>query len=128
MQVIANNLANVIPLGLNEIVLISVLVLSNRKKCGFSDRDNTSLTSPLAVGTGVKVVSTQKLFTKADLLVPITHLISQLMDLASFKHCYGWPSWLYTLRHHVQKPDGLLTTPSGYVMRSDPNPERCNKH
>ena len=32
------------------------------------DADNTALTPPLAVGTGVKVVSTQKLFTQGGLV------------------------------------------------------------
>ena len=38
------------------------------KNAGSQTADNTALTSPLAVGTGVKVVSTQKLFTQGGLV------------------------------------------------------------
>ena len=69
MQVIANNLANVNTTGFKrDRANFESTFLSNCKKCRVADCDNTALTSPLAVGTGVKVVSTQKLFTQGGLV------------------------------------------------------------
>ena len=46
--------------------------------------DNTALTSPLAVGTGVKVVSTQKLFTQGGLVSTDNSLdlLSMVLDFS----------------------------------------------
>ena len=69
MQVIANNLANVNTTGFKrDRANFESLFYQIVKNAGSQTGDNTSLTSPLAVGTGVKVVSTQKLFTQGGLV------------------------------------------------------------
>ena len=69
MQVIANNLANVNTTGFKrDRANFESLFYQIVKNAGSQTADNTALTSPLAVGTGVKVVSTQKLFTQGGLV------------------------------------------------------------
>ena len=69
MQVIANNLANVNTTGFKrDRANFETLMYQVVKEAGAQTADNTALTSPLAVGTGVKVVSTQKLFTQGGLV------------------------------------------------------------
>ena len=69
MQVIANNLANVNTTGFKrDRANFETLFYQVIKEAGAQTADDTSLTSPLAVGTGVKVVSTQKLFTQGGLV------------------------------------------------------------
>ena len=68
MQVIANNLANVNTTGFKrDRANFESLFYQVVKNAGAQTADNAALTSPLAVGTGVKVVSTQKLLS-ADYL------------------------------------------------------------
>ena len=69
MQVIANNLANVNTTGFKrDRANFESLFYQIVKTAGAQTADDTALTSPLAVGTGVKVVSTQKLFTQGGLV------------------------------------------------------------
>ena len=69
MQVIANNLANVNTTGFKrDRANFETLFYQVVKQAGAQTADDTALTSPLAVGTGVKVVSTQKLFTQGGLV------------------------------------------------------------
>ncbi|NBO21486.1 MAG: flagellar hook-basal body complex protein, partial [Rhodobacteraceae bacterium] len=68
MQVIANNLANVNTTGFKrDRANFETLLYQTVRQAGEQTSDQTKLTSPLAVGTGVRVVNTEKLYTQGSL-------------------------------------------------------------
>ena len=119
MQVIANNLANVNTTGFKrDRANFETLFYQVIKEAGAQTADDTSLTSPLAVGTGVKVVSTQKLFTRVALWLRIIRLILQSMVKAFSKRYCQMVGLVYTRDGAFSRnAEGLLTTASGYVVQ-----------
>ena len=119
MQVIANNLANVNTTGFKrDRANFESLFYQIVKNAGSQTGDNTSLTSPLAVGTGVKVVSTQKLFTQGG-LVSTDNSLDLAIDGSGFFQALLPDGRVGYTRSGImsRNADGLLTTPSGYVMQ-----------
>jgi flagellar basal-body rod protein FlgG len=118
MGVIANNLANVSTTGFKRSrPVFEDLLYQNVRQAGASSSQNTQLPSGLALGTGVRAVATERLFTQGNLLQT-----SNSLDLAV--HGRGF--------FPVQKPDGTIAytrdgsfqidaqgqivTASGYVL------------
>ena len=105
MQVIANNLANVNTTGFKrDRVNFESLLYQVSKTAGAETADGTSLTSSSSVGTGVKIVSTQKLYTQGSLIST-----ENAMDVAVrwrwvFPGSFArWPHWLHTKRFVLAK-------------------------
>ena len=119
MQVIANNLANVNTTGFKrDRANFESLFYQIVKNAGSQTADNTALTSPLAVGTGVKVVSTQKLFTQGGLVSTDNSLDLAIDGAGFFKLCCLMEEWVIQEREFFQEmQEGLLTTSSGYVVQ-----------
>jgi flagellar basal-body rod protein FlgG len=118
MGVISNNLANVSTTGFKRgRPVFEDLLYQNVRQAGASSSQNTQLPSGLALGTGVRTVATEKLFTQGNLLQT-----NNPLDLAV--HGRGF--------FQIQKPDGTLAytrdgsfqidaqgqivTASGYVL------------
>ena len=119
MQVIANNLANVNTTGFKrDRANFESLFYQIVKNAGSQTADNTALTSPLAVGTGVKVVSTQKLFTQGG-LVSTDNSLDLAIDGSGFFQALLPDGRVGYTRAGVlsRNAEGLLTTSSGYVVQ-----------
>ena len=119
MQVIANNLANVNTTGFKmDRANFESLFYQIVKNAGAQTADNTALTSPLAVGTGVKVVSTQKLFTQGGLTATDNALDLAIDGKGFFQALLPDGRVGYTRSGILSRnADGLLTTTSGYVVQ-----------
>ena len=119
MQVIANNLANVNTTGFKrDRANFESLFYQVVKNAGSQTADNAALTSPLAVGTGVKVVSTQKLFTQGG-LVSTDNSLDLAIDGSGFFQALLPDGRVGYTRAGVlsRNAEGLLTTSSGYIMQ-----------
>ena len=119
MQVIANNLANVNTTGFKrDRANFESLFYQVVKNAGAQTADNAALTSPLAVGTGVKVVSTQKLFTQGG-LVSTDNSLDLAIDGSGFFQALLPDGRVGYTRAGVlsRNAEGLLTTSSGYIMQ-----------
>ncbi len=69
MQVIANNLANVNTTGFKkDRANFESLLYQIRRNSGEQTSAETNLSSAFAVGTGTRVLNTQKLFTQGSLI------------------------------------------------------------
>jgi flagellar basal-body rod protein FlgG len=119
MQVIANNLANVNTTGFKrDRANFETLFYQVIKEAGAQTADDTSLTSPLAVGTGVKVVSTQKLFTQGGLVATDNSLDLAIDGEGFFQALLPDGRVGYTRDGAFSRnAEGLLTTASGYVVQ-----------
>ena len=119
MQVIANNLANVNTTGFKrDRANFETLMYQVVKEAGAQTADDTALTSPLAVGTGVKVVSTQKLFTQGGLVSTDNSLDLAIDGSGFFQALLPDGRVGYTRAGAFSRnSEGLLTTTSGYVVQ-----------
>jgi flagellar basal-body rod protein FlgG len=119
MQVIANNLANVNTTGFKrDRANFETLMYQVVKEAGAQTADDTALTSPLAVGTGVKVVSTQKLFTQGGLVSTDNSLDVAIDGSGFFQALLPDGRVGYTRAGAFSRnSEGLLTTTSGYVVQ-----------
>ena len=87
MQVIANNLSNVNTTGFKrDRANFETLLYQVIRNSGDQTSAETNLSSAFAVGTGTRIVNSDKLFSQVILLVLIMHLISLLMvvDFSKF--------------------------------------------
>ena len=119
MQVIANNLANVNTTGFKrDRANFESLFYQIVKTAGAQTADDTALTSPLAVGTGVKVVSTQKLFTQGGLVSTDNSLDLAIDGQGFFQALLPDGRVGYTRSGILSRnAEGVLTTTSGYVVQ-----------
>ena len=119
MQVIANNLANVNTTGfMRDRANFESLFYQIVKTAGAQTADDTALTSPLAVGTCVKVVSTQKLFTQGGLVSTDNSLDLAIDGQGFFQALLPDGRVGYTRSGILSRnAEGVLTTTSGYVVQ-----------
>ncbi len=69
MAVVSNNLANVNTTGFKQSrVVFEDLLYQNVRQSGGQTSQDTALPSGLSLGTGVRVVATEKLFTQCGML------------------------------------------------------------
>lgn len=119
MQVIANNLANVNTTGFKrDRVNFESLLYQVSKTAGAETADGTSLTSSSSVGTGVKIVSTQKLYTQGS-LISTENAMDVAVDGAGFFQVLLPDGRTGYTRNGSFSPDsdGILTTSSGYILQ-----------
>ena len=105
---------------LKKIELTLKLFYQVVKEAGAQTADNTALTSPLAVGTGVKVVSTQKLFTQGGLVSTDNSLDLAIDGSGFFQVLMPDGRVGYTRNGSFSRnAEGTLTTASGYVLQPE---------
>ena len=121
MQVISNNLANVNTTGFKrdranfESLLYQVLKTSGAQTTG-----ETRNTSGFNVGTGVKIINTDKLFTQGN-IITTDNALDIAIDGSGFFQVLLPDGRIGFTRNGAfgRNADGLLTTASGYVIQPE---------
>jgi flagellar basal-body rod protein FlgG len=123
MQVIANNLANVNTTGFKrDRASFETLFYQTQRPAGAQTADQTALTGPLAVGTGVRVVATEKIHTQGALTTTGNSLDLAIDGQGFFQVLLPDGRMGYSRDGGFSRnPDGLLTTDSGYVLQPEIN-------
>ncbi|WP_126979212.1 flagellar basal-body rod protein FlgG [Frigidibacter oleivorans] len=121
MQVIANNLANVNTTGFKrDRASFETLLYQVERPGGAQTSDSSTLSSPLAVGTGVRVVATEKIFAQGGLSTTGNSL-DLAIDGQGFLQVLMPDGRIGYSRDGSlsQNADGVLTTDSGYVIQPE---------
>ncbi|NGQ90026.1 flagellar basal-body rod protein FlgG [Rhodobacter sp. HX-7-19] len=121
MQVIANNLANVNTTGFKrDRANFENLLYQNIRPAGAPTSEATALTTPLAVGTGVRVVNTEKLYGQGS-LITTDNALDVAIDGQGFLQVLLPDGRIGYTRDGTlsRNPEGTLTTTSGYVIQPE---------
>ncbi len=121
MQVIANNLANVNTTGFKrDRANFETLLYQNIRPAGAPTSEGTALTTPLAVGTGVRVVNTEKLYAQGSLQTT-DNALDVAIDGQGFLQVLLPDGRIGYTRDGTlsRNPEGTLTTASGYVIQPE---------
>lgn len=118
MSVISNNLANVSTTGFKRgRPVFEDLLYQNVRQAGASSSQNTQLPSGLALGTGVRTVATEKLFTQGNLLQTTNPLDLAVNGRGFFQVQKPDGTLAYTRDGSFQiDAQGQIVTASGYVL------------
>lgn len=121
LQVIANNLANVNTTGFKrDRANFETLLYQVSRPGGDQTSTDTQLTSALAVGTGVRVVSTDKLYTQGALADTGNALDLAVQGTGFFQVLMPDGRIGYTRDGAFSmNSEGTLTTASGYVVQPE---------
>ena len=120
MQIIANNLANVNTTGFKrDRANFETLLYQVRRVAGDQVTAEANLTSSFSVGTGARIVNTQKAHTQGSLITTDNSLDLALEGGGFFQVLLpdgrvGYPQWRL-----FDKFRGVLTTSSGYVLQPE---------
>ncbi|MGZ3217054.1 flagellar basal-body rod protein FlgG [Paracoccus sp. T5] len=121
MQVIANNLANVNTTGFKrDRANFETLLYQTYRPGGAQTSENTALTGPLAVGTGVRVVATEKVHTQGG-LTTTGNAFDVAIDGQGFLQILMPDGRIGYSRDGSlsRNAEGLLTNDSGYVLQPE---------
>ncbi len=121
MQVIANNLANVNTTGFKrDRANFETLLYQNIRPAGAQTSDSTQLTTPLSVGTGVRIVNTEKLYSQGN-LVTTDNALDVAIDGQGFLQVLMPDGQIGYTRDGTlsRNATGSLTTASGYVIQPE---------
>ena len=121
MQIIANNLANVNTNGFKrDRANFESLLYQVMRSGGAQTSDGTMLTSSSTVGTGVRLVSTDKLYTQGN-LVSTENSMDMAIDGQGFFQVLLPDGRMGYTRNGAFSRDanGTLTTASGYVVQPE---------
>jgi flagellar basal-body rod protein FlgG len=121
MQVIANNLANVNTTGFKrERVNFETLLYQVLRSSGEQTSADTNLTSAFSVGTGVRVVNADKLFSQGS-IVSTDNALDLAVDGAGFFQVLLPDGRIGYTRNGTfsRNNEGALTTSSGYVIQPE---------
>lgn len=119
MSVISNNLANVNTTGFKRgRASFEDLLYQNVRQVGAQSSQNTQLPSGLSLGTGVRTVATEKLFTQGNLVQTGNNLDVAVQGRGFFRVLMPDGTEAYT-RDGAFKLDntGQLVTSNGYVVQ-----------
>ena len=119
MQIIANNLANVNTTGFkSDRPNFESLLYQVTQSAGGQTADGSILTSASSVGTGVKLVNTQKLYTQGG-LISTDNSLDLAIDGAGFFQVLMPDGRMGYTRNGTfsRNGEGTLTTSSGYVLQ-----------
>ncbi|MEM1174626.1 MAG: flagellar basal-body rod protein FlgG [Pseudomonadota bacterium] len=118
MSVVANNLANVNTTGFKQgRASFEDLLYQNVRQAGANNTQDTTLPSGVTIGTGVRVVSTEKMFTQGAVLTTNNALDIMVNGRGFFEiqRPDGTPA--YTRDGSFQlDAQGQLVTSSGYLL------------
>ena len=119
MQIIANNLANVNTTGFkSDRPNFESLLYQVSQSAGGQTADGNMLTSASAVGTGVKLLNTQKLYTQGGLISTDNSLDLAIDGAGFFQVLMPDGNMGYTRNGTFSRNgEGTLTTSSGYVLQ-----------
>ncbi|MEN9408514.1 MAG: flagellar basal-body rod protein FlgG [Pseudomonadota bacterium] len=121
MQVIANNLANVNTTGFKrDRANFETLLYQNIRPAGSQTSEATQLTTPLSVGTGVRIVNTEKLYSQGN-LVTTENALDVAIDGQGFLQVLLPDGRIGYTRDGTlsRNAEGTLTTASGYVIQPE---------
>ena len=121
MQVIANNLANVNTVGFKgDRVNFESLLYQISSVAGDPTSEGTALTSPLALGTGVRVVNTEKNFSQGGMITTGNALDVAIDGDGFFEVLRPDGVMGYTRNGTFSRAaTGAITTASGYVLQPE---------
>ena len=121
MQVIANNLANVNTTGFKrDRANFETLLYQSVRAAGSPTSDGTQSGSAFAVGTGVRVLSTEKSFTQGN-MVNTDNALDVAIDGQGFFQVLMPDGQIGYTRDgsFALTSDGTLSTDSGYIMQPE---------
>lgn len=119
VSVIANNLANVSTVGYKKgRAVFEDLLYQNIRQPGAASSQNTTLPSGLMLGTGVKMVATQKEFTQGSILNTENQLDVAVRGRGFFEVLLPDGSQAYSRAGNFQLDNsGQLVTANGYIVQ-----------
>ncbi|MGD9163240.1 MAG: flagellar basal-body rod protein FlgG [Chromatiales bacterium] len=119
MSVIANNLANVNTTGFKrDRAVFNDLIYQNLRQVGAQSSENTELPSGLMLGTGVKVVATQKEHSQGNIMQTGNSLDVAIQGKGFFQVLHPDGNIVYTRDGSFSlTADGVLVTPNGYEVQ-----------
>lgn len=119
MSVISNNLANVNTTGFKrDRAVFNDLIYQNLRQVGAQSSENTELPSGLMLGTGVKVVATQKEHSQGNILQTGNSLDVAVQGKGYFQVLHPDGNIVYTRDGTFSlTADGVLVTPNGYEVQ-----------
>lgn len=119
MNVISNNLANVNTAGFKrDRAVFEDLLYQNVRQAGAQSSQDTQLPSGLSVGTGVRLVSTEKLFTQGNVTFTENSTDMAIQGRGFFEVLMPDGSLAYTRDGAFQTDSqGQLVNASGYVLQ-----------
>jgi flagellar basal-body rod protein FlgG len=121
MQVIANNLSNLNTVGFkSDRINFESLLYQVKRAGGDQTSEGTTLNSSLALGTGVRVVSTQKLYSQGGMINTDNSFDLAIDGQGFFQVLMPDGRVGYTRNGAFSRSaDGTLTTASGYVVQPE---------
>ena len=119
MSVVSNNLANVNTTGFKQgRPVFEDLLYQNIRQSGGQSSQDTMLPSGLSLGTGVRVVATEKLFTQGSVLQTENAMDVAISGRGFFQILKPDGDLAYTRDGTFQLNDqGELVTSSGYIVQ-----------
>ena len=123
MQVIANNLSNTNTMGYkSDRVNFESLLYQVTRVAGDPTSEGTSLTSPLALGTGVRAVNTEKKFSQGNLISTDNALDLAINGDGFFEVLLPDGAMGYTRAGTFSRDAlGNITTQSGFILQPEIN-------
>ena len=130
MQIIANNLANVNTNGFKrDRANFESLLYQVMRSGGAQTADGTALTSSSTVGTGVRLVSTQKLYSQGSLISTENSLDIAIDGMGFFQVLMPDGRIGYTRNGAFSRnAEGTLTTPRLHLAAGNPDPRQCHRN
>lgn len=121
MQIIANNLANVNTAGFKkDRANFESLLYQVRRYAGDQTSADTNLTSSFAIGTGTRIVNTEKMHSQGSLMMTENALDLAIEGGGFFQVLMPDNRIGYTRNGSFSRNDeGTLTTASGYVLQPE---------
>jgi flagellar basal-body rod protein FlgG len=119
MSVISNNLANVNTTGYKrDRAVFNDLIYQNLRQVGAQSSENTELPSGLMVGTGVRVVATQKEHSQGNIVQTSNMLDMAIQGKGYFQVLHPDGNIVYTRDGTFSlTADGNIVTPNGYELQ-----------
>lgn len=119
MAVIANNLANINTTGFKKgRAVFEDLLYQNIRQSGGSTSQDTILPTGLTLGTGVRIVATEKIFTQGSVIATQRSLDVAINGRGFLQILKPDGELAYTRDGSLQQNDqGQLVTSSGYIVQ-----------
>ena len=119
LATIANNLSNAATVGFKrDTVVFEDLLYQIRRQPGAQSSQNTQLPSGLQVGTGVRVIGTQKAFTEGSVEITENSLDLAIVGRGFFEILLPDGTTAYTRNGQFQvSADGEVVTARGMVLQ-----------
>jgi flagellar basal-body rod protein FlgG len=119
MSVVSNNLANVNTTGFKQgRAVFEDLLYQNVRQSGGQTSQDTELPSGMSLGTGVRVVATEKLFTQGGMVQTDNAMDVAIKGRGFFQILMPDGNLAYTRDGTFQRnAEGELVTASGYVVQ-----------